>query len=84
VVEASLTDEGSLRAAFDGAYGAFLVTPFWEHRSPARDLIEVENLIAAAQKANFRHGPVISAKDTADGAPCLTLPAVAGWTAVHR
>ena len=41
--EASLTDEGSLRAAFDGAYGAFLVTPFWEHRSPARELVEVEN-----------------------------------------
>ena len=33
VVEATLTDEDSLRQAFDGAYGAFLVTP---HRSPAR------------------------------------------------
>jgi hypothetical protein len=37
-VEASLTVEGSLRGAFDGVYGAFLVTPYWEHRSPAREL----------------------------------------------
>ncbi|MER7281206.1 NmrA/HSCARG family protein [Dactylosporangium sp. NPDC000244] len=55
VVEATLTDEGSLRQAFDGAYGAFMVTPFWEHRSPARELTEVETLISAAQAAGLRH-----------------------------
>jgi uncharacterized protein YbjT (DUF2867 family) len=55
VVEATLTDEGTLREAFAGAYGAFLVTPFWEHRSPARELAEVENLIGAAQAAGLRH-----------------------------
>jgi uncharacterized protein YbjT (DUF2867 family) len=55
VVEASLTDEASLRRAFDGAYGAFLVTPYWEHRSPSRELSEVENLISAAQAAGLRH-----------------------------
>src|SRR3954447_2220859 len=55
VAEATLADEGSLRRAFDGAYGAFLVTPYWEHRSPARELAEVENLIGAAQSAGLRH-----------------------------
>jgi uncharacterized protein YbjT (DUF2867 family) len=55
VVEATLTDEGSLRRAFDGAYGAFLVTPYWEHRSPTRELAEVENLISAAQATGLRH-----------------------------
>jgi uncharacterized protein YbjT (DUF2867 family) len=55
VVEATLTDEDSLRRAFEGAYGAFLVTPYWEHRSPARELAEVENLIGAAQSAGLRH-----------------------------
>jgi uncharacterized protein YbjT (DUF2867 family) len=55
VVEATLTDEGSLRRAFDGAYGAFLVTPYWEHRSPTRELAEVENLIRAAQATGLRH-----------------------------
>ena len=38
VAKATLTDKGSLRAAFEGAYGAFLVTPYWEHRSPVREL----------------------------------------------
>ena len=64
VVEASLTDEGSLRAAFAGAYGAFIVTPFWEHRLPARELIEVENLIGAAQSAGVRHVVWSSLEDT--------------------
>src|SRR4029453_6189249 len=51
----ALTDEGSLCRAFDGAYGAFLVTPYWEHRSPTRELAEVENLISAAQATGLRH-----------------------------
>jgi uncharacterized protein YbjT (DUF2867 family) len=64
VVEASLTDQDSLRAAFGGAYGAFMVTPFWEHRSPARELIEVENLISAAQSADVRHVVWSTLEDT--------------------
>ncbi|WP_432510742.1 NmrA/HSCARG family protein [Kineococcus sp. SYSU DK001] len=55
VVEARLDDRDSLRAAFAGAHGAFLVTPFWEHRSPARELAEVRNLIGAARSAQLQH-----------------------------
>src|SRR4051812_47782074 len=55
VVEARLEDEDSLRRAFDGAYGAFLVTPFWEHLSAAKELDEVRNLIAAAKAADLKH-----------------------------
>ena len=55
VTEATLDDEVGLRTAFDGAYGAFLVTPYWEHRSPERELAEVANLIAAAQAAGPQH-----------------------------
>ncbi|WP_306213782.1 NmrA/HSCARG family protein [Actinoplanes sp. RD1] len=55
VVEADLGDEDSLRRAFEGAYGAFLVTPYWEHRSPARELTEVENIVAAARAAGLQH-----------------------------
>ncbi|NAZ76844.1 NmrA family NAD(P)-binding protein [Kineococcus sp. T13] len=54
VVEAELSDEDSLRKAFDGAHGAFLVTPFWEHRSPERELTEVRTLIAAARGAQLQ------------------------------
>jgi uncharacterized protein YbjT (DUF2867 family) len=55
VVEATLEDQDSLQKAFDGAHGAFLVTPFWEHRSPDRELAEVRNLIGAAQAADLQH-----------------------------
>ena len=64
VVEATLTDEGSLRRAFDGAYGAFLVTPYWEHRSPARELSEVDNLIGAAQATGLQHVVWSTLEDT--------------------
>jgi uncharacterized protein YbjT (DUF2867 family) len=64
VVEATLTDEGSLCRGFDGAYGAFLVTPYWEHRSPTRELAEVENLISAAQATGLRHVVWSTLEDT--------------------
>jgi uncharacterized protein YbjT (DUF2867 family) len=69
VVEADLADEGSLRAAFAGAYGAFLVTPYWEHRSPARELAEVENLIDAAETAGLRHVVWSTLEDTREAIP---------------
>ena len=55
VVQAGLEDQDSLLRAFDGAHGAYLVTPFWEHRSPERELAEVRNLIGAAQDAQLQH-----------------------------
>jgi uncharacterized protein YbjT (DUF2867 family) len=64
VVEASLNDEASLRRAFDGAYGAFMVTPFWEHMSAAKELVEVENLIAAARATGLRHVVWSTLEDT--------------------
>lgn len=69
VVAADLTDESSLRAAFDGAYGAYLVTPYWEHRSPARELAEVENLIGAARAAGLRHVVWSTLEDTREAIP---------------
>ena len=64
VVEADLSDEGSLQKTFDGAYGAFLVTPYWEHQSPAQDLVEVKNLIGAAQAAGLQHVVWSTLEDT--------------------
>ena len=34
VVKADLDDPASVERAFNGAYGAFCVTNFWEHFSP--------------------------------------------------
>ncbi|WP_127503494.1 NmrA/HSCARG family protein [Actinoplanes solisilvae] len=64
VVEAELNDETSLREAFAGAYGAFMVTPFWEHMSAAKELVEIENLISAANAARLRHVVWSTLEDT--------------------
>jgi uncharacterized protein YbjT (DUF2867 family) len=55
VVAADLDDAASLRAAFDGAYGAYCVTNFWEHFSPEKELAQGRNLAKAAAAAGLKH-----------------------------
>jgi uncharacterized protein YbjT (DUF2867 family) len=55
VVAADLDDAASLRAAFDGAYGAYCVTNFWEHFSPEKELAQARNLAKAAAAAGLKH-----------------------------
>ncbi|TAJ23110.1 MAG: NmrA/HSCARG family protein [Nitrospirae bacterium] len=55
VVAADLDDPESLRRAFDGAYGAFCVTNFWEYFSPEKELAQAKNLAQAAKQANVQH-----------------------------
>jgi len=40
VVRADIDDPASMQAAFEGAHGAFLVTNFWEHFSPEREIAQ--------------------------------------------
>src|SRR6185503_573088 len=44
VVEADLDDVESLKRAFTGAYGAFLLTNFWEHFSPEKEFAQAKNM----------------------------------------
>jgi uncharacterized protein YbjT (DUF2867 family) len=55
VVEADLDDEASLVKAFEGAYGAFCVTNYWEHFTPAKELSQARNLAQAAKAAKLEH-----------------------------
>jgi uncharacterized protein YbjT (DUF2867 family) len=55
VVAADLDDVASLRKAFEGAYGAFGVTPFWEHFSTERELAQAKNMAQAAKDAGVKH-----------------------------
>jgi len=55
VVQADLDDDVSLARAFEGAYGAFCVTNFWEHFSPEREGAQARNLAEAANRAGVRH-----------------------------
>lgn len=55
VVAADLDDRASIARAFEGAYGAFCVTNFWEHFSVEREMAQAQALAQAAQEAGLSH-----------------------------
>ena len=55
VVAADLDDEASLSRAFEGAWGVFALTNFWEHFSPERELQQAGNQARAAKQAGVSH-----------------------------
>jgi uncharacterized protein YbjT (DUF2867 family) len=55
VVAANLDDEASLKKAFAGAHGAYLVTNFWEHYSPEKEVTQARAMAKAAKEAGVKH-----------------------------
>jgi uncharacterized protein YbjT (DUF2867 family) len=55
VVAADADDRASLRRAFEGAYGAFCVTAFWEHFSVEKEQSQARNMAWAAKDAGVKH-----------------------------
>ena len=55
VVEADVNNKQSLINAFNGAYGAFCVTFFWEHFSPEKENEHAKNMAEAAKEAGIKH-----------------------------
>ncbi len=55
VVAADVDDVASLERAFEGAYGAYCVTFFWEHFSPEKEKQHARNMAAAAKAAGVQH-----------------------------
>ena len=55
VIKADLDSGPSLRAAFDGAYGAFCVTFFFEHFVPGKELVQAAAMAQAAKQAGLKH-----------------------------
>jgi uncharacterized protein YbjT (DUF2867 family) len=64
VVAADLDNEKSLERAFAGAYGAFCLTNFWEHSSPAKELAQATNMAKAAKAAGVQHVVWSTLEDT--------------------
>ena len=64
VVAADVDDTESLRKAFDGAYGAFCVTFFWEHFSPEKEMAHAEAMASAARQAGLEHVVWSTLEDT--------------------
>jgi uncharacterized protein YbjT (DUF2867 family) len=55
VVAADVDDPTSLRRAFEGAYGAFCVTFFWDHFSAEKEVTEAGYMAEAAKQAGVQH-----------------------------
>ncbi|MFE9629743.1 NmrA/HSCARG family protein [Streptomyces sp. NPDC006463] len=69
VVEADMDDEASLAPAFEHAYGAYLVTNFWEHMSAEREKAQALALARAASHAGVQHAIWSTLEDTRDCIP---------------
>jgi uncharacterized protein YbjT (DUF2867 family) len=69
VVEADLDVEASLAKAFEGAYGAYCVTNYWEHMTPARELSQARNMANAAKAAKLEHVVWSTLEDTRKRVP---------------
>lgn len=55
VVAADVENPESIKKAFEGAYGAFCVTFFWEHFSPEKELNHARAMAQAAKHAGLKH-----------------------------
>ncbi|MEU9253096.1 NmrA/HSCARG family protein [Streptomyces sp. NPDC048270] len=64
VVQGDMDDEASLAPAFEHAYGAYLVTDFWEHMSAEREKAQALALARAASHAGIQHAIWSTLEDT--------------------
>ncbi|MCJ0869749.1 NmrA/HSCARG family protein [Streptomyces sp. AP-93] len=64
IVRADMDEEESLAPAFEHAYGAFLVTNFWEHMSAERENTQARALARAASHAGVQHAVWSTLEDT--------------------
>jgi uncharacterized protein YbjT (DUF2867 family) len=55
VVTANVDDLESLKKAFQGAYGAFCVTFFWDHFSPEKENNQAKAMAEASKHAGIKH-----------------------------
>jgi len=69
VVAADLDDVNSLIQAFEGAYGAYCVTNYWEHFSPEKELAQARNIVQAADEAGVEHVIWSTLENTRDWVP---------------
>jgi uncharacterized protein YbjT (DUF2867 family) len=69
VVAGDSDDPASLVRAFDGAYGAYCVTNFWEHLSAEREGMQAAAMARATRQAGLRHVIWSTLEDTRKWVP---------------
>jgi uncharacterized protein YbjT (DUF2867 family) len=65
----NIDDEDSLKKAFQGAYGAYCVTFFWDHLSPEREMAQAAAMARAAKHAGLKHVIWSTLEDTRQWVP---------------
>ena len=55
VVKADVDSADSIASAFEGAYGAYCVTFFWDHFSPEREVASAKAMAEAAGRQGLQH-----------------------------
>ena len=86
VAVADIGDAGAMKKAFDGAYGAFCVTNFWEHFSAEKEQAQVRAMAEAARAAGLRHVVWSTLEDTRKWVPLTDdrMPTLGGkWKVPH-
>jgi uncharacterized protein YbjT (DUF2867 family) len=69
VVAADLDDQDSVNRAFEGAYGAYCVTFFWDHFSPKKEKAHAKTMAQAAKVADIKHAIWSTFEDTREKVP---------------
>src|SRR3954463_11449094 len=69
VVRADIDDVESMKKAFEGAYGAFCITNFWEHFSAEKEVAQARNMARAAKAAGVQHVIWSTLEDTRKWVP---------------
>jgi uncharacterized protein YbjT (DUF2867 family) len=69
IVQADIDDQASLERAFEGAYGAYCLTNFWEHFSGDREAEQAEKMANAAKTAGLQHVIWSTFEDTRELVP---------------
>lgn len=69
VVAANVDDKSSMVKALQGAYGAFLVTFFWDHFSVEKEMAHAKSMAEAANEAGVEHVIWSTLEDTRNYVP---------------
>ena len=69
VVEADVNDKDSLKKAFEGAWGVFGVTFFWEHFSGEKEQEQAKAIAEASKEAGVKHVIWSTLEDTRNWIP---------------
>jgi uncharacterized protein YbjT (DUF2867 family) len=69
IVEADLNNIETIKRAFEGAYGVYCVTNYWEHFSPEKELANAEAMAKAAKHEGVQHVIWSTLEDTRQWIP---------------